>query len=136
MILIDTGYLIALADPEDELHDRAICWSRFIKEPAVVTEYVLLETVNYFSRADDRPRVHALVDVIASTPGYQIVVGNDQLFRAGLSLHRQRLDKHWSLTDCISFVVMAERGIRRALAYDHHFEQAGYEALLRVDPKQ
>jgi predicted nucleic acid-binding protein len=42
--------------------------------------------------------------------------------------------KEWSLTDCISFVVMNERKIRRALAYDHHFEQAGFEPLLRKDP--
>lgn len=42
--------------------------------------------------------------------------------------------KHWSLTDCISFVVMQQRGIRQALTFDRHFEQAGYEALLRRDP--
>ena len=40
-------------------------------------------------------------------------------------------DKEWSLTDCISFVVMRNRGIRRALTADAHFEQAGYAALLR-----
>src|SRR6266851_7667037 len=51
-----------------------------------------------------------------------------------LRLHAQRLDKEWSLTDCISFVVMERRGISRALAHDQHFEQAGFEALLRRDP--
>ena len=35
------------------------------------------------------------------------------------------------LTDCISFVVMEERGITDALAYDQHFVQAGFRALLR-----
>jgi uncharacterized protein len=44
------------------------------------------------------------------------------------------MDKSWSLTDCISFAVMNDRGITRAMAYDHHFEQAGFEALLRRDP--
>jgi predicted nucleic acid-binding protein len=34
----------------------------------------------------------------------------------------------------VSFVVMERLGIRQALAYDHHFEQAGFEALLRRDP--
>jgi len=46
-----------------------------------------------------------------------------------MSLHNSRPDKHWSLTDCISFVVMQQRGLQRALAYDHHFEQAGFEAF-------
>jgi len=55
-------------------------------------------------------------------------------FRAGVELYRARMDKEWSITDGISFEIMRERGIRRALAYDAHFEQAGYEALLRRDP--
>ncbi len=29
---------------------------------------------------------------------------------------------------------MRERGLTRALAYDIHFQQAGFEALLRHDP--
>jgi uncharacterized protein len=41
-----------------------------------------------------------------------------------------RRDKEWSLTDCISFVVMKERGLTEALTADHHFEQAGFKALL------
>ncbi len=44
------------------------------------------------------------------------------------------MDQEWSLTDCISFIVMQQRGISPALTYDHHFEQAGFEALLRRDP--
>jgi predicted nucleic acid-binding protein len=51
-----------------------------------------------------------------------------------LKLHEQRADKAWSLTDCVSFIVMADGGMQRALTHDHHFEQAGFEALLRRDP--
>jgi predicted nucleic acid-binding protein len=53
------------------------------------------------------------------------------LFARGFELYRTRTDKDWGLTDCISFVVMEERGIREALAYDQHFIQAGFRALLR-----
>src|SRR6516162_5359042 len=42
-----------------------------------------------------------------------------------------RPDKEWSLTDCISFVVMNERGITDAFTNDHHFEQAGFQILLK-----
>lgn len=37
----------------------------------------------------------------------------------------------WSLTDCISFEVMGEFGLTEALTADHHFEQAGFRALLK-----
>ena len=42
-----------------------------------------------------------------------------------------RLDHSWSVVDCASFVVMRTRQIQEALAFDRHFEQAGFTALLR-----
>ena len=55
----------------------------------------------------------------------------DQFDRA-LELYERRADKDWSLTDCLSFLVMEDRGIRDALTADHHFEQAGFRALMRM----
>ena len=49
----------------------------------------------------------------------------------GRQLYRERADKEWPLTDCISFVVMQEHGLAEALTADHHFEQAGFKALLK-----
>jgi predicted nucleic acid-binding protein len=51
----------------------------------------------------------------------------------GLKLYRERFDKDWGITDCISFVVMTERNLISALTADHHFHQAGFRALLRQD---
>ena len=59
------------------------------------------------------------------------MASSPELFASGSDLYAQRLDKDWSLTDCISFVVMRERGIAEALTADHHFEQAGFTILLR-----
>jgi predicted nucleic acid-binding protein len=134
MILLDTGYFIALFRPEDELHERAAAWSLHLNEALLVTEYVLLECVNSFSRPKDRPAAHALMEHVQSDAGCELVHASPELFELGLRLHRERPDMEWSLTDCISFALMSERGIRRALAYDHHFDQAGFEALLRKDP--
>jgi predicted nucleic acid-binding protein len=53
------------------------------------------------------------------------------LFDQGFELYARRLDKDWSLTDCISFVVMREHGLTHALTGDHHFEQAGFRILLK-----
>lgn len=97
-------------------------------------EYVLWETVNFFSKPVNRPKVHALLEHIRTSGSYEVIPAAPDLFEAGLRLHDQRRDKEWSLTDCISFVVMERRGLTRALTHDHHFEQAGFEALLRRDP--
>jgi predicted nucleic acid-binding protein len=54
-----------------------------------------------------------------------------ELFKRGLAFYSQRPDKDWSLTDCISFVVMEERGVTEALATDRDFIQAGFVTLLK-----
>jgi predicted nucleic acid-binding protein len=51
--------------------------------------------------------------------------------RLGFALYGERLDKEWSLTDCISFVVMHDHQLTEAATADHHFEQAGFRALLK-----
>lgn len=134
MILADSGYLIALAKPKDTLHGRAVAWSRVIGEPLLVSEYVLWETVNFLSLLQDRRKAHPLVERVMTLPPFTFIPASAALFAAGLRLHRDRPDKEWSLTDCVSFHVMQEHGLTRALAYDVHFEQAGFEALLRRDP--
>ena len=73
-------------------------------------------------------------DALLATGPHRELDGSDELHAAGLELHRRREDKGWSLTDCISFVGMARQQTSRALTHDHHFEQAGFEALLRSDP--
>jgi predicted nucleic acid-binding protein len=134
VILIDTGYLIALMNPRDQLHARAVAWSSAIHEPLLVTEYVLCECVNFFSMPPDRPKAHAVVTALQDDPGCEIVEASQALFHDGLRLHEERSDKSWSLTDCVSFVIMQQRGLFRALAYDKHFEEAGFEPVLRSKP--
>ena len=48
MIFVDTGYFLALAEPRDSLHQRALAWAARLREPFLTTEYVLWETVNVF----------------------------------------------------------------------------------------
>jgi len=58
------------------------------------------------------------------------VAASHEWFERGLDLYCSRPDKSWSLTDCISFLVMEEHGVMEALTGDHHFVQAGFVALL------
>ncbi|MFO1420480.1 MAG: PIN domain-containing protein [Candidatus Competibacteraceae bacterium] len=134
MIFVDASFLLAVLNPRDALHSRAQAWAEVITEPLLVTEYVIWELVNALSMPADRAKVHAAIQEIQTAPEWEWVPASPELFSAGMQLHGERPDKAWSLTDCISFLTMQQRHIHRALTYDHHFEQAGYAALLRRDP--
>ena len=134
MIFIDTGYLLALADDRDQLHARAMAWSNHVREPLLLTTAVLIEAFNGLSSSPLRGQMHVLHDAMRVSRQFRLLDVDDLLLERALDLHRDRSDKLWSLTDCIAFVVMDDHGIRRALSHDHHFEQAGFEALLRRDP--
>lgn len=134
MIFVDTGYFFAISNPSDVLYLRAMRWASEYQGQLLTTEYVLWETVNALSGTRDRPQAHALLDMIQLSTEWTVLAATDELYRDGLALHRQHIDKEWSLTDCISFVVMKQKAVWRAFAHDHHFEQAGFEALLRREP--
>jgi predicted nucleic acid-binding protein len=134
MIFVDSGYLIALLDRSDQHHDVARAWASTLTEHMLTTSFVATEFFNYFSAGFLRVAAHRLHNLLIAKPEFEIIVVDAALYDRGLALHRDRSDKYWSLTDCISFALMTERRITRALAYDHHFEQAGFEALLRRDP--
>ena len=134
VVFADTGYWVALLNPHDELHDKATELSKSLNPVHIVTsEMVLTEVLNDFSKRGDYLRKVAteLIDNIHKNPNITLISQTSQQFQQGLELYKNRLDKNWSLTDCVSFKIMEQMGIYEALAYDKHFEQAGFRALLR-----
>ena len=67
----------------------------------------------------------------ASEPSNDIVTAGRELLERGITLFSNRPDKEWSLTDCITFVVMEEHGATEALMSDGDFEQAGFVAVAQ-----
>ena len=92
-----------------------------------------MATINFSSASPNRGKAHILIRHVLNSPDFEVVSARPDLFDRGLQLHSRRSDKAWSLTDCISFIVMTERGLTEALTGDHHFVQAGFRALLRSD---
>ena len=99
---------------------------------AITTRWVLTELADGWSKPASRRAVfpQMLADLCASL-ATMIVPTTDQLWQEGIDLYQRSSDKEWSLTDCISFVVMQREGITEALTGDKHFEQAGFTALLK-----
>lgn len=84
------------------------------------------------SQPNNRPRFARLVQLLRQQPDVEILPATSALFQRGCEFHARRPDKEWSLTDCLSFLVMQDRGLEDALTSDHHFEQAGFRALIKA----
>jgi predicted nucleic acid-binding protein len=127
---VDTAFYIALVNPRDSLHASAAELGQRLDGAFVTTEYVLIEVGNWLARTADRPLFLQLPGALQADAATTIVPSSHELFEQGRQLYSRRLDKDWSLTDCTSFVVMRQRGLREALTADRHFEQAGFHVLL------
>jgi predicted nucleic acid-binding protein len=131
---LDTSFFLALALSDDALHQVALRWQEHVTGELVTTEFVLLEVADDLSLPHLRQFAAAIFALVHSDQQFTVIPINRDDFKKGYDLFVNRPDKEWGLTDCISFHVMLDRGITDALTHDHHFEQAGFRALLRGDP--
>ena len=133
-LFADSGYWLALINPRDSLHARATELGLSLTNTTVVTsEMVLTEVLNHMSSAGEYARQLASRAILAwkASSSIEVVPQTSTQFDTALERYRSRLDQAWSLVDCASFIIMETRQIQEALAFDRHFEQAGFTALLR-----
>lgn len=130
-VFADTFYYLALINPHDRAHDLAVAFTQDFDGALITSGYVLMELGDALAGRPDRSSFAAVLEKLRSDSRIQVVSPSDALFDAAADLYAHRPDKEWSLTDCTSFVIMGERGLSDALTGDHHFEQAGFRALLR-----
>jgi predicted nucleic acid-binding protein len=127
---MDTGYVLALANKEDKYHALAQATRDVIPPPYLMTEGVLVEIGNAFSRQRWRSLGVSMLNRLRESPELEIVPVDSALLERAITLYGARMDKEWGLTDCISFVVMRERELTHVLTTDRHFEQAGFLNVL------
>ena len=105
--------------------------SLMLNQPIVTTEFVLLEMGNACARAADHADFLALVAGMRASPRFRNPPAPVELIEPRPGADGHPSGQRSSLTDCISFVVMEDKGITEALTADRHFEQAGFTALLK-----
>ncbi len=130
-VFADAFYFVGLLNRADQHHARVVAAARQLRDDLLTTEWVLAEFADALAESASRRLVAQFVRDLEQDPKVKIIRASTDLFRRGVQLYDDRPDKDWSLTDCISFVVMSDEGIREALTGDQHFEQAGFTALLR-----
>ena len=133
-VFADTGYWIALLNERDSRDSQARELSAQLSDSTIVTsEMVLTESLNHASRGGSQLRRVAGENVLQwmADPNIEVVPQTSAQFQAALERYLSRLDQSWSVADCASFIVMETGQIQEALAFDRHFVQAGFTALLR-----
>lgn len=124
-------FFFAFLSSRDHAHQKAVDYFESFNGVLITTEAVLTEVADGLSAPGDRSTFGELYDDLQRAPEVKIISTDRDLFGAALNLYRSRPDKEWSLTDCISFVVMKREDLLEALTGDHHFEQAGFHSLLK-----
>ena len=134
----DASAFIALGNSRDTLHESAINVSQQLAQEQariLTTSAVLTEVANGLSRVAWRPMAERLIQSIEESVEMgiaEIVHVEPEFWQRGWQLYKERPDKEWGLTDCISFIIMEERKINEVFTADHHFEQAGFVRLLQT----
>jgi uncharacterized protein len=131
VVFADSFFFLSLLNKNEAQHERAREFSDNYQGKLLTTALVLTELADGLAHPKRRKTFIELYDNLVRNSAVQIIGSSDELLSAGFELYRNRLDKAWSLTDCVSFVVMQRHHITEALTGDHHFEQAGFMALLK-----
>jgi predicted nucleic acid-binding protein len=128
-ILIDTSYLLALELSNDQNHLHAKQhWqtNKFNLEKIIITSYIFDETVTYLKSRFLHEKAVQIGERLLNSQLIELIHINETLFYEGWHYLQQYQDKDFSLTDCISFVVMKKYEIPVVYSFDRHFEQAGF----------
>lgn len=129
-VFADTFYFLALLNKHDEAHAKAVEFAGCVAA-VVTTEWVLTELADGLASSRGRNRFVETRQELLADANVLVVPLDMDLQEQGIAMFAARPDKEWSLTDCISFLVMKREGLTEALTGDHHFEQAGFVALFK-----
>jgi predicted nucleic acid-binding protein len=129
----DTFYWIALSNHRDHWHARVRAFDDALDDyPLYTTDEVLTEFLTFYSERPPHTRRQAALYArsILANPLVVVLPQTHSSFLEGLALYESRLDKAYSLTDCISMATMRREGLTDVLTHDHHFTQEGFHILF------
>ncbi|MBR8831946.1 MAG: hypothetical protein N5P05_002555 [Chroococcopsis gigantea SAG 12.99] len=133
VLFADAFYWIALLNPKDENYQRVKAFNSTLAQTRLVTtDEVLTEFLNFYSSYNSQMRKNAVerIDDILNNTMVHVIPQKRESLMAGISLYKQRLDKGYSLTDCISMITMRQLEINEVLTHDKHFKQEGFIILF------
>ena len=133
----DTFYWIALLLRSDAWHERVTAFNHTLQrdDTLFTTDAVILEFLAVFSSTGSYMRQQAVarVEGMLANPYIRVVEVTRARLLEGLALYKDRPDKEYSLTDCISMQVMRREGLTEVLTNDHrHYLKGDFLGEFRL----
>ena len=131
-LFLDAGYLITLEAADDQNHQAAFShWQKLLQTPPqiITTTYIFDEIVTFFNNRNRHAKAVEIGNNLLQSGFIEMIQVDEDLLESGWNYFQKHDDKRYSLTDCISFVVMKQRNLDSALSFDRHFTQAGFIKL-------
>lgn len=129
-LFIDTSAFLALEDKSDAHHEAARRFQREMRlhGPCEIftSAYVLDETLTLIRRRLGIQPSITFAKNIRSSRITKVIWSSQELEQKALDLFERYADKTFSLTDCMSFLIMQEQDIQEAFSFDDHFSQMGF----------
>ncbi|NET45127.1 MAG: PIN domain-containing protein [Okeania sp. SIO2B3] len=129
---LDTSYILALEIKNEDAHQQVLQnWNFLAKsQPLLVTTtYIFDKVVTFFNSINLHYKAVEVGNQLLESPDIELINIDKSLFNQGWQYFQKHQDKSYSLTDCLSFIIMKQRKIVTALTLDNHFLQAGFEVL-------
>ena len=131
-VFVDTSGFYACLVRRDDQHERAAELLRGAegRRRFMTTDYVLDETVTLLKMRSQAHLIEAFLNITLSSPTCGIEWMDAGRFETAKTFLLQHADRACSCTDCFSFYVMSQFGLREALTKDVLYQEAGYNPLL------
>ncbi len=133
-LFVDTSYFIALVNTRDKYHLLAKEWAEEItqkNQTCHISIPVLFEIADGFAKLQRKEIGIDLINNALNSDNYIVHSFREITYNKAWELYCSRKDKEWGLTGCYSFELMKENNLKEALTAEKHFEQFGYEILLK-----
>ncbi len=129
VIFLDTSFIIAFFNEEDDLHvDAQNKIQKILTNDSLIkfyfTDYIFAETITQLRARKVKPEsIEAIGETLLHSRLWRFLKISEVDFRKTWKMFKQYEDKEWSFTDVSSFVIMDTYKIPVYLSYDSHFSE-------------
>lgn len=137
-IFCDTSFFVGFYDNSDQYHEEATAAFRKLKALAPIlytTDYIYDETLtSLLTHQSFYGYTRALTfdkDIFQKASVTVVRISEIYFLKARELYFRYNKDKKWSFTDCTSFAVMEDFGLKEILSFDNNFKEMGFRLIGR-----